>query len=50
MVALNKTASLWSRRLPVLARESRKAAGTGSEVTPSCCFVFCNVCCWVISC
>lgn len=50
MVALNKTASLWSKRLPVLAREGRKPSGLANAVTPNCCFVFCNVCCWVVGC
>jgi hypothetical protein len=50
MVALNKTASLWSKRLPVLARERGKLSSGESDVTPNCCFLLCNVCCWVNSC
>ncbi len=50
MVALNKTASLWSKRLPVLAREGGKPGGLRNAVTPNCCFLLCNVCCWVASC
>jgi hypothetical protein len=50
MVALNKTASLWNKRLPVLAREGKRLGSSESGVTPNCCFVFCNICCWVASC
>jgi hypothetical protein len=50
MVALNTTASLWSKRLPVLAREGKKLGSAEKDVTPNCCFILCNVCCWVNSC
>ena len=48
MVALNKTSTLWSKRLPVLARESRRASI--DDPGPMCCFLICNICCWIAHC
>jgi hypothetical protein len=50
MVALNKTSSLWTKRMPVLARDSRKLSASPDEPGPLCCFLICNICCWVAHC
>jgi hypothetical protein len=48
MTALNDTAVLWSTRLKQAA-DGQRASGEGDagEVGPDCCWLICNLCCWV---
>jgi hypothetical protein len=48
MTALNDTGVLWSTRLP-RAVDGLYACGEGDAgpVQPDCCWLICNVCCWV---
>jgi len=49
MVSLNKTATLWSRRLAAPGRRGQRIRSTAPDGPgPDCCFFFCNVCCWLI--
>jgi len=45
MSALNETSELWTFQMS-------KAEGAASEssgsIVPDCCFVICDICCWVV--
>jgi hypothetical protein len=47
MVALNGTATLWSKRLTAIARQRAQASAVDG-VAPNCCFLLCDLCCWVV--
>ena len=42
MTPLNRTATLWSRRLCAASAEDAIP-----EPGPECCWQICNICCWV---
>jgi hypothetical protein len=46
MVAVNTTATLWSKRLVMAARQRTQSPGVDG-VTPNCCWIVCNICCYV---
>ena len=49
MVSLNKTATLWSKRLTAHGRDGQSTrCDTADGPGPNCCFFLCNICCYVI--